>query len=91
MESLGRVLKRTLKDFGVEKTVRRYQALEIWPEVVGERIAEVTEPVSLSGRKMLIRVKQDVWRHELLYHLPEIIQKINEKVGIQAVDEILLI
>jgi len=91
METLGDILKHTLADFGIESSVRRYQAIDLWPEVVGSQIAAVTEPEVLSGKKLLVRVKNDVWRHELIYHLPEIIHNLNEKAGIQAVEEIILI
>jgi len=91
METLGRVLKRTLQDLGIEASVRQYKALEVWSDVVGSKISEVTEPQSLSGGKLLVRVKNDVWRHELIYLLPDIVFRLNQKVGIHAVDEIILI
>ncbi|MBN1781994.1 DUF721 domain-containing protein [bacterium] len=91
MESLGNILKTAIHDLGIEAPVQRYKAIALWPEIVGPGIAEVTEPKSMSGTKLIVRVTNDVWRHELLYHLPEIIVKINKRLGIQAVEEIILI
>jgi predicted nucleic acid-binding Zn ribbon protein len=91
MESLKNILNDTLKDLGLKRGVQKYQALEVWNEIVGPKVAEVTVPQTLTGGKLFIRVKSDVWRHELLYHLPDIIVQINQKVGIKAVEEIILI
>lgn len=91
IETLGHVLKSTLSELGIERSLQKYQALQVWADVVGNQVAEVTEPKSLSGGKLMVRVKNDVWRHELLYHLPEIIIKLNKRVGMQAVEEIILI
>ncbi|MBN2104403.1 DUF721 domain-containing protein [bacterium] len=91
METLGHVLKSTLKELGIESSLRRYQTLEVWSGVVGPKISEIAEPQALRGGKLIVRVKNDVWRHELLYHLPDIIIQLNRKVGMQAVEEIILI
>lgn len=91
IETLGHVLKDTLSELGIERSLQKYQALQVWAEVVGDQIAAVTEPKTLTGGKLMVRVKNDVWRHELIYHLPEIIININKQVGIQAVEEIILI
>lgn len=91
MERLENILNDTLKDLGLKQSVQKYKALEVWTEVVGPKIADVTVPQTLTGGKLFIRVKSDVWRHELLYHLPEIIIQINQKVGLRAVEEIILI
>ena len=91
MERLEHILKNTLNELGLKQTIQKYQALEVWNDVVGPKIAAETVPQTLTGGKLMIRVKSDVWRHELLYHLPEIIHQINQKVGMTAVEEIILI
>ena len=91
MERLEHILKNTLNELGLKQRIQKYQALEVWNDVVGPKIAAETVPQALTGGKLMIRVKSDVWRHELLYHLPDIILQINQKVGMTAVEEIILI
>jgi predicted nucleic acid-binding Zn ribbon protein len=91
VESLGHILKTTLQDLGLQIPLQRYQAIQVWAEVVGQRIADIAEPHAISGTKLIVHVKNDAWRHELLYHLPDIITKLNKRIGAAAIEEILLI
>jgi predicted nucleic acid-binding Zn ribbon protein len=91
MELLGNIIRNYLKDIGVEKPVKRYEALSLWNSVVGKRIADVTEPVRISDGKMFIKVKNDTWRNELLYHKQKIIRDINLRLETKAITDIVLI
>lgn len=91
MELLGQILRRYLRELGIEKPVKRYTVLSIWPKVVGERISGVTQPLRFDGGKLFVRVTNAVWRHELIYYKAEIIQKINQELQDHIVDEIILI
>ena len=91
MESLESILELTLRELGIEKSMKRYQALWIWPKVVGDRIAEVTEPQRVSEGKLFIRVKNDTWRNELVYYKPKIIKKLNTKLGAPVIEDIIFI
>jgi predicted nucleic acid-binding Zn ribbon protein len=80
-----------LHELGIEKPVKRYAALVIWPKVVGERISSVTEPLSISNGTILVRVKSAVWRNELVYYKAEIIRKMNQELGTSVINDIVLI
>lgn len=90
MESIGKILENYLKELGIEKPIKRYTVLSIWSRVVGERIAEVTQPIRFDGGKLFIRVKSAVWRHELIYYKAEIIKKINRELQDRIVNDIIL-
>ena len=91
MEKIGNILHQFLHELGIEKPIMRYRALTLWPEVVGERISEVTEPDRLTNGKIFVKVKSDSWRNELVFYKKEIIDKINEKLGSTVVKDIILI
>ena len=91
MELLGNILRNYLKDIGVEKPVKRYEALGLWSSVVGKQISDVTEPVRISDGKIFIKVKSDTWRNELLYHKQRIIGDINRRLETKAITDIILI
>lgn len=91
METLSGILEPFLRDLGIEKSIRQYRAVGLWPEIVGERIASVTEARDLQRGKLFVTVKKDVWRHELIYHKSEIINKINERLGECQVQDIVFI
>ncbi len=91
MERIGSIMHKLLGELGIERPVQRYQALLLWPEVVGERISEVTEANRLRNGKLFIRVKNAAWRNELVFYKEELVQKMNRKLGSNVVQEIILI
>ena len=91
MEKFGNILNHFLSELGIEKSIMKYQALNMWREVVGEKISEVTEPHRLTNGKMFVRVTNDSWRNELVFYKPEIIEKINDELGSKVVEDIILI
>ncbi len=91
MKTIGNILLDYFKDIGIEKPIKRYQALDIWPEVVGEKLSEVTKPQRISAGKMVVKVKNDTWRYEIGYHRTEIIKRINTKLGDDVIKDIIFI
>lgn len=91
MEQLGNILQKFLCELGIDRPIMRYRALTLWSEVVGEKISEITEPQRLNDGKIFIKVKNDSWRNELVFHKQEIIDKINRELGSRVVKEIILI
>ena len=91
MELFGNILNQFIKELGIEKPIANYKALHIWKKVVGERISQVTEPKGLRNGKMLIAVKNDVWRNELIFYKADIIRKLNSELGSNLVRDIILL
>ena len=91
MKTIGTILLNYFKDLGIEKPIQRYQALDIWAEVVGEKISEVTKPQRITKDKIIVKVKNDTWRYEIGYHKAEIIRKINTRLGGEVIKDIIFI
>ena len=62
---IGDLLQRFLRHSPLSEGLERQQALEIWPEVVGEVIAAHSEAISLEGGVLHVRVDGSVWAQEL--------------------------
>jgi predicted nucleic acid-binding Zn ribbon protein len=91
MEQLRDILRITLKEFGIEKPIKQYEALWVWPLVVGEKIASVTEPKNIVNGKLFIKVKNAAWRNELVFLKKALIEKLNQKTGSRSVKDIIMI
>ena len=91
MEQIGNILSKFLYELGIEKPIMKYRALTMWPEIVGERISNVTEAKRLTDGKMFVKVQNDSWRNELTFYKQEIIQKMNKEIGVRIVKDIILI
>lgn len=91
MEQLGSIIRKTIKELGIEKPIQQYEALHLWPKIVGEKIASVTEPRHIVKGKLFIKVKNATWRNELVFHRLELIKKMNQQLGRCVIKEIVLI
>jgi predicted nucleic acid-binding Zn ribbon protein len=91
MEQLGNIIRKTLKELGIEKPIQQYEALQIWPRIAGEKISSVTEPRHIANGKLFIKVKNAAWRNELVFHRLELLKKINQQLGHSVIKEIVLI
>lgn len=91
MDRIGSILHRTFKELGIARPVHRYQALHLWSESVGETISRVTVPKKIKGDRIYVKVINDTWRHELVYHKEEILRKLNARIGENSIRDILWI
>ncbi len=88
MKTIGQALSQLIKDLGIEKEILRNRAITIWPEVVGKKIANISKAEKVVGRTLFVSVKNDSWRNELFFLKKEIIQKLNQKMGKNAIDDL---
>ena len=91
MKKIGCILEDCFKDYGIQDPIKRNQALFLWPKIVGDEISKVTEPQRLSKGKLFVKVSNHSWRQEITFHIPEIIQKLNNEIGSGKIEEIILI
>ena len=67
-----------LRELGLGKKIRQYEVLDLWKEIVGEKIAGVTEAERITRGVLFVRVARPTWRNELVYLKKELIEKIND-------------
>lgn len=79
MKSLNAALQQLFKDAGLEEPLKRHTVMKDWSTIVGERIAGVTTPHRVANGVLFVRVKSDAWRHELMFHKPQILKAIAER------------
>ena len=91
MEQIGNILHQFFYELGIDKPILKFQALDMWSKVVGEKISEVTEPRRITDGKIFVKVKNDTWRNELVYYKKNIIEKLNNELGSRIVKDIILI
>jgi predicted nucleic acid-binding Zn ribbon protein len=88
--TLGNAIDKMLKKYGIEKSVRQGQALFLWGEIVGEKIAKHTNPEKVAYGKLYIKVDSPVWRSELMYTKGQILKKLNNQLKGAKIKEIVL-
>jgi hypothetical protein len=60
----------------------------VWKEVVGSTYAENSQPSKIRKKQLTVTVSNSIWLQELTFYKETILEKINRKLGRNAVDSI---
>jgi predicted nucleic acid-binding Zn ribbon protein len=85
---MSTALHSMLRDLGIDRTVARYDVINSWPDIVGDKIARVTVPERIDRGVLFVSVTTAAWRTELTLNRTAILKKINALVGSGAVKDI---
>ncbi len=88
MQSLKIAIDSMLRKFGIENAIAQNKALNIWDEIVGDKVAKNTEPERVEHGVIIVKVSSPTWRQELHFQKNEIIQKINKTIGKKVIRDI---
>ncbi len=88
MKPINAVLDNFLKKTRLSDGINQQKAVEVWPEIVGNNIAENTEAVSVEHGVLFIRAGSSAWSQELQLKKKEILLKINKKVGKKIIKDL---
>ena len=81
MQKLNSAIKNFLEKNGLEKGVNQNKSIELWPDIVGEKISKTTKPQAVESGTLIIKTKNSAWRQELIFKQSEILESINKKLG----------
>jgi predicted nucleic acid-binding Zn ribbon protein len=87
-EPIGKLLGDLLNALGLGKKLKQYEAVRVWQDVVGEKIASVATPTKIINGTLIVKVEKSTWRNELSLLKREIIIKINSALGEEVVKDI---
>ena len=88
MEHIAKSLKNLIKKQGLEKGLNQQKALEVWGEVVGQKIREKTEPDSVEFGVLTVKTPSSTWNQELDLQKHDIIRAINKKLNKKTIKDI---
>jgi len=89
--TVGDVLAELLQQYGLMDRLKEFDAVNCWADVVGEKIAEHTKAKDVRDGALVVEVSGSAWRNELYYLKPDIIEKINKRIGKKIIHDIMLI
>ncbi|KAA0230701.1 DUF721 domain-containing protein [bacterium] len=90
-KALGQALQELLHQYGIAQRVKEFEAVNLWPEIVGEQVAKVATAKDVQDGRLYVEVANSIWRNELYYMKPDIIVKINKKLGQNLIHDIQLV
>jgi len=85
---LGTLLDKVLASYGLAYKLGGWRIVARWPEIVGDKVAEVSKAVKFSDDTLLVSVPDAVWRHQLSMEADAIMHKIHSVPGGRAVKKL---
>jgi predicted nucleic acid-binding Zn ribbon protein len=87
-EQIGAAMQPILDRIDREGHFAIVRLVKAWPEIVGEAIARRTEIVSLKFHTALVKVSGAMWIQELNLMKSQILARVQERLGDDAVREL---
>jgi hypothetical protein len=87
-QSIRSILDRTLKSLEIDVPLKTYSILGAWNEIVGESVANQTQPRSIRNRILFIDVSHPTWMQQLQFLKPTLLEKINAFLGEPLIQDI---
>ncbi len=85
---LGPLLNGILARMGLGYTLDGWKIVMAWPEIVGDKIAEVSKAIRYENDTLLVSVPDASWRQELLLDMDRILEEIHAVPGGRSVKRI---
>ncbi|MCF7826874.1 MAG: DUF721 domain-containing protein [Candidatus Marinimicrobia bacterium] len=85
---IGNVFTQLFRDLGIEKAIQQNMAVSRWAEIVGERIAQISEAERIENGVLIVKVSSPVWRNELVFMKTSLINSVNEALAKTVVKDI---
>jgi len=76
MQRVGGILKKFIKDYGLETGLTLVRIKGEWTNLVGLTIASHTSPDIVKGKTIFILVDTPQWMHHLSFYKQEILEKL---------------
>ena len=88
MQHIGGALKKLIKSNNLEKGLEEQKAVDVWEKVVGEKINENTEPISIENGVLSVKTSNPSWSQELQLQKPHILKKLNNRLNKKVIKDI---
>ena len=88
--SVDELVKSVLKDLGVSKQYMEYEAKNIWPVIVGRLIASKTTKIDVYNGKIYVSFNSSVIKNEMIMVKEGLRKAINEKLGEEVINDIVI-
>ncbi|MCD8266223.1 MAG: DUF721 domain-containing protein [Prevotellaceae bacterium] len=88
-QTLGDVIRRYLRQEGLETPLAEHRALSLWPEVAGPAVARYTSEVWLKNTTLYVKITRPALRQDLTMGRTLLASRLNERVGSQVITQII--
>ena len=87
-QPLKKVLQDLLKTYHLDDKLNEIRVVKSWEKLMGKAIAKYTTRIYLSKKKLYIYFGSAALREELSYAKQKIIDRINEEMGEEIIEDV---
>lgn len=84
-EQVGDIIRRLLRQEGLETPLNEYRLIDAWKDVVGPVIARYTTNLYIMNQTLYVHLSSSVLRQELSMSRTLLIRNLNAQVGSQVI------
>ncbi len=90
-QPLKAVIQEYIDALKISQKLREVSLVSSWERVVGRTIAQATKDIYIKDRKLFVVLNSSVIRNELLMIKTPLAERLNQEVGADVIDELVLI
>lgn len=88
VEPVGQLIKRFLRQNGLETPLNELRLIQAWPEVIGPAMAAYTTNLYIKNQVLYVHFTSSVLRQELMMGRDLLVQNLNKRVGATVITSI---
>ncbi len=87
--NVGDLIRRYLREEGLETPLNEYRLIQAWPSVVGPGMNAYTSNLFIKNQSLFVHVSSPAARQELMMRREHLVKVLNEQVGAQVIVNII--
>lgn len=88
VQSLSDILKKCLRDNGLETPMLQTRLIDSWDEIVGQAVARYTGEKYIRNQTLFVKITRPALRTELGMMQTTLVSRLNQHVGAQVITKI---
>jgi hypothetical protein len=88
--AIGELIKDYIDKYPRKKELKQGMVLAVLPKVAGEKVNEQISKATFRNDKLILTVKNQIWRQEIHLQRQSLMNKLNETVNGEIVKEIVI-
>ncbi|MCQ2269508.1 MAG: DUF721 domain-containing protein [Bacteroidaceae bacterium] len=88
-ESVGEVLRKYLRQEGLETPLNQFRLIDKWNELLGPGIAAYTGEIYIKNQTLYVQIKSPALKNNLMMERERLAKRLNEAVGAQVISNII--
>jgi len=88
--SLGDAMKYFLNHSRLKGSIQALQIEDVWEKLMGKTIAKYTDKIQIQGKTLYITTSMAPLKQELLYQKENIIIRVNETLGENVINNVVI-